>query len=145
MLRRPLRSSGSDLVGSCYTHLFHPPTSPLPKPTVFSSKHVTPQAGTGLVHSAPAHGNEDYQAFVQAGILPSGLRCPINDEGQFTSSLVDWSADENTRRLVGKSVLGDGVDVMIELLQKEGSLLAEEWIEHRYPIDWKTKEPIIVR
>jgi len=97
------------------------------------------------VHSAPAHGYEDYQAFVEAGLLPEQLRCPIDDTGSFTSSLVDWAGTEITRQLVGKSVLGDGIDIMIGILREEGSLLAKQVIEHRYPCDWKTKEPIIVR
>lgn len=137
--------AGVDLVGTRYTHRFHPKSSPLPRPVVFHSKHVTSQSGTGLVHSAPAHGYEDYQAFVQAGILPTDVRCPIDDAGCFTLPLVEWSGDRETQRLVGKSVLCDGVGVMIDLLREEGSLLAEQEVEHRYPCDWKTKEPVIVR
>jgi isoleucyl-tRNA synthetase len=106
---------------------------------------VTSQSGTGLVHSAPAHGYEDYEAFVEADILPEDMRCPIDDAGCFTSALIEWSGDETTSRLVGKNVLRDGVGIMIDLLHEDGSLLAEQPVEHRYPCDWKTKEPIIVR
>jgi isoleucyl-tRNA synthetase len=104
---------------------------------------VTDQSGTGLVHSAPAHGHEDYLAFQKAGLLPDKLRCPVNDDGCFTEELADWS--EGGGSLVGKSVLGDGVGAVVDLYSKRGILLAEETIEHRYPLDWKTKEPIIVR
>ncbi|KAK4689695.1 isoleucyl-tRNA synthetase, partial [Tremellales sp. Uapishka_1] len=136
---------GRDLVGTRYTHMFHPKTATTPRPSIFLSSHVTSQSGTGLVHSAPAHGYEDYQSFADAGILPADLRCPIDDDGKFTSALVGWSCDKSTETLVGKEVLGDGIQAMINLLKEEGSLLAEEEIEHRYPCDWKTKERIIVR
>jgi isoleucyl-tRNA synthetase len=59
--------------------------------------------------------------------------------------VVDWAGSEDARDLVSKSVLGDGVGAMVDLLRRQNALLAEETIEHRYPHDWKTKEPIIVR
>jgi isoleucyl-tRNA synthetase len=134
---------GSDLVGTSYSHLFSPASSPDP-PKVLASSFVTSQSGTGLVHSAPAHGHEDYQSFVGAGVLPTVLRCPIDNAGRFTRELTQWSESE-VSSLVGKEVLDGGITEMIRLLEKEGSLLAEEELEHRYPCDWKTKEPIIVR
>lgn len=136
--------AGSDLVGTTYTHRFHPPSAASPRPSVFLSNHVTSDSGTGLVHSAPAHGYEDYESFAAAGILPANLRCPIDDDGRFTDELVAW-ADDDVSVLVGKPVLGDGIDAMISLLRQDGTLLAEELISHRYPCDWKTKEPIIIR
>lgn len=59
--------------------------------------------------------------------------------------MVNWAGSEDARDLVSKSVLGDGVGAMVDLLRRQKALLAEETIEHRYPHDWKTKEPIIVR
>jgi isoleucyl-tRNA synthetase len=59
--------------------------------------------------------------------------------------VVDWAGSEDARALVSKSVLGDGVGAMVDLLRRQNALLAEETIEHRYAHDWKTKEPIIVR
>jgi isoleucyl-tRNA synthetase len=47
--------------------------------------------------------------------------------------------------LVGLPVLTSGTEAIIELLRQDGTLLAEEEIEHRYPCDWKTKQPIIIR
>lgn len=78
-------------------------------------------------------------------MLPDELRCPVDDAGCFTEEVVDWAGDDQALALVGKSVLGDGVDVMVDLLRRQNALLGEETIEHRYPLDWKTKEPIIVR
>ncbi|WVO24937.1 isoleucine-tRNA ligase [Cryptococcus decagattii] len=138
---------GSQLVGTQYNHTFHPPSSPLPKPVVFAAGHVTSQTGTGLVHSAPAHGYEDYVAFAEAGIMPEKLRCPIDDDGKFTDELVSWAGagDASVSSLVGKEVLGKGTDAMVDLLRERGILLADETIEHRYPYDWKSKKPIIIR
>ncbi|WRT67996.1 uncharacterized protein IL334_004971 [Kwoniella shivajii] len=137
--------TGSELVGTRYTHLFHPASSSRPRPVVFAANHVTAQAGTGLVHSAPAHGYEDYEAFIAAGILPEELRCPVDDDGCFTMDLVSWAKGDSAASLVGQQVLGKGTDTVIELLRKNSVLLAEQQIEHRYPYDWKSKKPIIVR
>ncbi|WVF69036.1 isoleucine-tRNA ligase [Kwoniella sp. CBS 6097] len=139
------RLSGSQLVGTRYTHLFHSSNGSTAKPAIFAAKHVTATAGTGLVHSAPAHGHEDYEAFIEAGALPEELRCPIDDDGRFTEQLVGWSKEEGVKSLVGQEVLGGGTDKMVDLLKTTGSLLAEQPIEHRYPYDWKSKKPIIVR
>lgn len=136
---------GNDLVGSRYTHTFHPVSSSAPRPTVFASSHVTSESGTGLVHSAPAHGHDDYVAFQKAGLLPSDLRSPIDDDGCLTEDVVDWAETEAARSLVGKNVLGDAVPAVIDLLREQKALLAEDTIEHRYPLDWKSKEPVIVR
>lgn len=137
--------TGRDLIGTRYTHLFHTERAVASRPFIFHAQHVTAQSGTGLVHAAPAHGHEDYLAFVQAGILPAKMRCPIDDAGRFTSEVLEWSDQKGTDRLVGAEVLERGVDVMIALLRDSGALLAEQSMEHRYPCDWKTKEPIIVR
>nr|XP_019003999.1 isoleucine-tRNA ligase [Kwoniella mangroviensis CBS 8507]OCF67460.1 isoleucine-tRNA ligase [Kwoniella mangroviensis CBS 8507] len=136
---------GSKLVGTRYTHLFHPPSLSQPKPLIFAAGHVTSQAGTGLVHSAPAHGHEDYEAFIAVGMLPEELRCPVDDDGRFTSDLESWVEGVIASSLVGKEVLGKGSDAMVDLLSRSDVLLAEQKIEHRYPYDWKSKKPIIVR
>ena len=140
-----LMNAGQDLVGTRYTHTFHPSTSSAPRPVVFASSHVTSESGTGLVHSAPAHGHEDYAAFQKAGLLPPELRCPIDDEGCFTSEVAIWAEVDAATSLVGKNVLGDAVPAVIDLLREQNALLAEETIEHRYPHDWKSKEPVIIR
>ncbi|KAL7420686.1 isoleucine-tRNA ligase [Cryptotrichosporon argae] len=133
--------TGSALAGTRYTHTFHPVQSDT-RPAVFVSTHVTSTSGTGLVHSAPAHGHEDYESFASAGILPSTLRCPIDAEGRFTRDVADWAP--GATRLVGLEALGTGTAEMIDVLRTEGVLLAQETISHRYPCDWKTKQPVLV-
>jgi isoleucyl-tRNA synthetase len=136
--------SGANLIGTRYTHTFHPISSASQRPQIFHSAHVTSQSGTGLVHSAPAHGQEDYHAFAKAGLLPSELRSPIDDDGRFTASVDEWS-DGQAAALIGKEVLGEGITLMVQLLRRSGALLAEQAITHRYPYDWKSKKPIIIR
>lgn len=143
--RMQLNSAGQDLVGTRYTHTFHPMSAPSPRPVVFASSHVTSESGTGLVHSAPAHGHEDYTAFQKAGLLPQKLRCPIDDAGCFTPEVAEWADTGSAKALIGKNVLDDAVLAVIDLLREQNALLAEQTIEHRYPHDWKSKEPVIVR
>ncbi|KAJ9117593.1 hypothetical protein QFC22_004443 [Naganishia vaughanmartiniae] len=143
--------SGEDLVGTQYQHLFW--KEGLPAPQIIFGKHVTAAAGTSLVHTAPAHGQEDYVAFREAFASTSAsdgqvedMRCPVDDEGRFTRDLEAWTEDEDmARRLVGKSVLGEAVPEMIQILREKGILLHTEMLRHRYPCDWKTKEPVIMR
>lgn len=137
--------TGEELVGTKYTHFFHPASSSEERPNVFLAEYVTSDSGTGLVHSAPAHGHEDYESFQALGLLKDELRCPIDDDGKFTSEVRSWSGHEDAATLVGLPVQKAGSKAMIELLKSHDLLLAKETIRHRYPVDWRTKEPIIIR
>lgn len=139
------RVSGSDLVGTRYRHLFHPAGAVGTRPSVFAADYVTAESGTGLVHSAPAHGHDDYDAFMANGLPLDDLRCPVDDGGCFTEEVVQWAGDEAATPLVGRYAMGPGSKLMIELAKAKGVLLAQESIEHRYPIDWRTKKPIMIR
>jgi len=143
----PKMTTGDDLLGTSYDHLFW--NSAQPKPKVIASKHVTSGAGTGLVHTAPGHGQEDYEAFRQSlGVDADNaeMRCPVDDLGNLTEKILSWTKDKDIAdRLVGKSVLGDAVPTMVDILKENGILLKQDVIYHRYPCDWKTKEPIIIR
>lgn len=101
------------------------------------------------MHTAPGHGQEDYEAFraaLGAEADSAKIRCPVDDAGDLTTDLLEWTADKAIgERLVGKNVLGDAVPEMVKILREQGTLLKEVKIKHRYPTDWKTKEPIIVR
>jgi isoleucyl-tRNA synthetase len=106
---------------------------------VLAAKHVTSESGTGLVHTAPAHGPDDYAAW-RANNQTGEIVCPVDSEGKFTDAIGNkWS------RLVGKEVLGDGNIEVIRVLKEAGLLVKKEAIRHRYPYDWKTKMPVIFR
>ncbi|WNZ46830.1 isoleucine--tRNA ligase [Leptolyngbya boryana CZ1] len=95
--------------------------------------YVTTESGTGLVHTAPGHGQEDYQVGQRYG-LP--ILAPVDDNGDFT---------EEAGQFKGLNVLGEGNTAVIEALQEVRSLLKEEPYQHKYPYDWRTKKPTIFR
>ncbi|ELU44360.1 isoleucyl-tRNA synthetase [Rhizoctonia solani AG-1 IA] len=121
--------TGAELAGTTYKSPFGMAQSP-----VFTAKHVTADSGTGLVHTAPAHGPEDYAVW--RGTKHEGdILCPVDNEGKFTDAVGDeWA------RLVGKEVLGDGNIEVIRILKEQGLLVKKETIRHRYPYDWKSKK-----
>ncbi len=99
---------------------------------IICGKHVTLEAGTGLVHTAPAHGLDDY--FIgQQYSLPSDS--PVGNDGKFTQSTP----------LVGGMFVWKANDVVIESLKQSQHLIHFEKIEHSYPHCWRHKTPIIFR
>ncbi len=94
--------------------------------------HVTLEAGTGCVHTAPGHGREDYDVGLQYGLEAYS---PVNDNGVFTDE-VDLFA--------GQFVFKAN-DHINQLLAHKGVLLAKEEIAHSYPHCWRCKQPVIFR
>ncbi len=99
---------------------------------MLNGDHVTTDAGTGLVHSAPAHGLEDYFVCLKYGIK---LYNPVNGEGRYMADVP---------RVAGLTVW-EANPVIIEWLQEEGKLLAHNKIEHSYAHCWRHKTPLIYR
>lgn len=129
---------GSDLL-----HLkYRSPLSANFKPVIAAS-HVTASTGTGLVHTAPAHGVEDWEAWrtINAG----NIECAVDSHGRFSSKLTDFVHTSVAERLVGKEVLGQGNQEVIELITDTSALMREVSITHKYPYDWRTKKPVIYR
>ncbi|KAL4935762.1 hypothetical protein BDV06DRAFT_217178 [Aspergillus oleicola] len=128
---------GSDLADqTTYQPLFKG-TDAEPQP-VIAAEFVTADSGTGLVHCAPGHGMEDYEACRARGI---SAFAPVDDHGRFT----DLAMLNDPSKLSGKSVLGEGNAAVLEYLQAEGRLLSQHRYEHKYPYDWRSKQPIIIR
>lgn len=98
------------------------------------------------MHCAPAHGGEDYQAFLALNLLSSSnpMICHVNAEGKFTAEVANVVGDTAAASLVGQEVLTKGSKAVVELLKGNGSLVKIQLIKHRYPYDWKTNEPIIM-
>ncbi len=99
---------------------------------VILGDHVTTDAGTGLVHTAPAHGLEDFQVGRAYG-LP--VENPVMDNGRYTSA---------TEFFAGMSVW-EANPAVVALLQEKGVLLANIKLVHSYPHCWRHKTPIIFR
>lgn len=135
------KAQGSDLAGSHY----HSPFAVGAVRPIISSNHVTAESGTGLVHCAPAHGAEDYHAFLalDAASIKSGLLCHVDGEGKFTEGIAEVVGNSAAEELVGQDVMKAGSRSMIKLLEASGALVRVQRIRHRYPYDWKTGEPVI--
>ncbi|MBD1903242.1 MULTISPECIES: isoleucine--tRNA ligase [Cyanophyceae] len=121
--------AGKDLEHSTYRHPLFDRESPI----VIGGDYVTTDSGTGLVHTAPGHGDEDYKVGQRYG-LP--LLSPVDADGNFT---------QEAGQFAGLNVLGDGNQAVIDALSQARSLLKEEPYVHKYPYDWRTKKPTIYR
>ncbi|MBD2460804.1 isoleucine--tRNA ligase [Oscillatoria sp. FACHB-1407] len=121
--------SGKDLEYSTYRHPLFDRESPI----VIGGDYVTTESGTGLVHTAPGHGEDDFRVGMQYD-LP--VLSPVDDNGVFT---------EEAGPFQGLNVLKDANPAIIQALTEAKSLLKEEDYVHRYPYDWRTKQPTIFR
>ncbi|MBW4657984.1 MAG: isoleucine--tRNA ligase [Drouetiella hepatica Uher 2000/2452] len=121
--------TGKDLEHSTYQHPLFDRQSPI----VIGGDYVTTESGTGLVHTAPGHGLDDFIVGQRYG-LP--LLSPVDDAGDFT---------DEAGKFKGLNVLKDANGAIVEALTAAGSLLKEEAYAHRYPYDWRTKKPVIYR
>ena len=68
-----------------------------------------------------------------------------DDKGKFSDKLFDKLEQEDAERLVGLDVIDAGVQGVVELLREKEALVQEEKITHRYPYDWKTNKPVVVK
>ncbi|OBZ83347.1 Isoleucine--tRNA ligase [Choanephora cucurbitarum] len=120
---------GDDLLGSQYIH-------PLNKEelSIIGAGHVTAESGTGLVHTAPAHGMEDYEACLKQNISITSL---VDDNGKFTKEAGEY--------LEGKFAFTEGNDTVIEMLKNQAALVLQSDYTHKYPYDWRTKKPVMLR
>ena len=118
---------GSCLEGVMFNHPFYARAVPS-----ILGNHVTTDAGTGLVHTAPAHGQEDYQVGL---VYNLDLHNPVGDDGKFIT---------NTELFAGSTVWEANPKV-IEVLKERNSLFASSKLLHSYPHCWRHKTPLIFR
>ena len=104
------------------------------KSPIILGEHVTLDAGTGSVHTAPGHGLEDYEVGCKYGIE---VFSPLDSKGVWTEAVKDKDL-EGVPYYKGNSIV-------IEKLQKCGALLAQQDINHSYPHCWRCKNPVIYR
>jgi isoleucyl-tRNA synthetase len=123
---------GSALEGLPLQHPFYDRIVP-----IICGEHVTLEAGTGLVHTAPAHGVDDY-VVGQRYNLPNDN--PVGDDGKFIST---------TPAVGGVPLAGVFVwkanDIVLQAIEASGHLLHQEKVKHSYPHCWRHKTPIIFR
>lgn len=99
---------------------------------VILGEHVTDTDGTGLVHTAPGHGEDDYNVGKKYNLE---ILVPVDDRGMFTKEALEFEGIyyEKANPLI------------IEKLENLGNLLHVSYFKHSYPHDWRTKKPIIFR
>src|SRR2546429_411045 len=121
--------AGEKLAGSVAQHPF------LDRQSIVLTAHfVTMDSGTGAVHIAPGHGEDDYWLGRQNKLA---VLSPVDDHGRFTEEV-------GLPQLAGKYVFDANVDI-INLLRERGMLLGEQKFHHSYPYCWRSKTPIIFR
>ncbi|MFC4320254.1 isoleucine--tRNA ligase [Litchfieldia salsa] len=99
---------------------------------VMNGEHVTTEAGTGCVHTAPGHGEDDFIVGQKYGL---DVLCPVDEKGYMTNDAVGFEGlfyDEANKPITEK-------------LEEAGALLKLSFITHSYPHDWRTKKPTIFR
>ncbi|XP_046813079.1 isoleucine--tRNA ligase, mitochondrial isoform X2 [Vespa crabro] len=119
--------NGNELSGAKYLHPITKETLPF-----LPGKHVTMNLGTGLVHTAPAHGPEDFLLALEYNIPVLSL---VDHNGRYTEAAGPEFA--------GLKVLSEGTDKVLQCINED--VLLVESIKHSYPYDWRTKEPVIIR
>lgn len=118
---------GSALEGITTQHPLYDRLSP-----ILLGDHVTAEAGTGCVHTAPDHGIEDFEVGKKYGISPIS---PVDDLGHLTEVTGEFSG----------LYFESANKVVTQRLEEEGALLRLGFITHSYAHDWRTKKPVIYR
>ena len=123
-------ASGAELEGITYRHPFYPRES-----KIVLGEHVTLEQGTGLVHTAPGHGQDDYEVGLKYGL---DIYNPVKNDGRFDDTVGPL--------LAGKKVF-EANPIIIDLLAEKGSLLnaKTDQVRHSYPHCWRCHQPIIIR
>ncbi|MBF8276608.1 MAG: ileS 1 [Candidatus Brocadiaceae bacterium] len=119
---------GRSLEGRKYCHPFIDRVS-----AIVLADYVTLSDGTGCVHTAPGHGQEDYLTGIKYR-LP--MLSPVDEKGVFTAEAGEFA---------GLSILKEGNDAIIKKLESTGALLDKKEIAHSYPHCWRCDDPVIFR
>ncbi|HEX8441082.1 isoleucine--tRNA ligase [Archangium sp.] len=120
---------GDELEGCTYQHVFYGRQG-----KILLGEHVTLEAGTGLVHTAPGHGQEDYEVGLKYGL---DIYNPVRQDGRYDESVGEW--------LAGKRVF-DANPTIIDVLVEKGVLLNDksDKVKHSYPHCWRCHNPVIL-
>lgn len=100
---------------------------------IFCDDYVTTETGTGIVHLAPAFGEDDHRVFREAGIAT--LVCPVDDQGKFTSEVKDFAGE----------YVKDADKKIIKTLKEQERLWLHETYTHAYPFCWRSDTPLIYK
>jgi isoleucyl-tRNA synthetase len=115
---------------------------------LLNGDHVSEDAGTGFVHTAPGHGREDFELWMANGraLAERGIdtRIPytVDENGAFTEEAPGF---EGRRVITDKGEKGDANELVIKTLQESGALISRGRLKHQYPHSWRSKKPVIFR
>ncbi len=121
---------------------------------MLSGDHVTDDAGTGFVHTAPGHGREDFDAWMDARSeleargISTVIPFTVDDAGYYTKDAPGFGPDREggaARVIDDNGKKGDANKAVIEELINRGMLFARGRIKHSYPHSWRSKKPVIFR
>jgi isoleucyl-tRNA synthetase len=113
--------------------------------------HVTDDTGTGFVHTAPGHGREDFEVWMNSGFILRGLGIDspikaipytVDADGRFTDQAPGFTGK---RVLTDKGEKGDANEAVIKALAEAGMIIARGRLKHQYPHSWRSKKPVIFR
>lgn len=115
---------------------------------MLTGDHVTDDAGTGFVHTAPSHGADDYLVWMKSGLPQSEIPFTVDEEGRLTKEAPGLEGAlvmriEGNAKDIGKE--GDANPRVLDALKATGNLLAMGRLKHQYPHSWRSKAPIIFR
>lgn len=127
-------SMGQAMVGWEYKHPLYDTVQ-----KVLPGFHVTTDAGTGLVHIAPAHGQEDFQIGKESGL---DLNCPVDGAGKYESNV---PALPLSGEVIAGKLIWPMQKLILAELEQSGRLLAKNDFQHSYPVSWRSKEKLIFR
>ena len=115
---------------------------------LLAGDHVTDEDGTGFVHTAPGHGREDFDIWMQYAPelqkrgIDTTIPFTVDGDGRFTK---DAPGFEGKRVIDDKGNKGDANDAVIKALIEAGALIARGRLKHQYPHSWRSKKPVIFR
>ena len=121
---------------------------------MLAGDHVTDEAGTGFVHTAPGHGREDFEAWMGAAKdlagrgIDTAIPFTVGDDGRFTKDApgLGPDADAGAARVIDdKGRKGDANGRVIKALIERERLFARGRLKHSYPHSWRSKKPVIFR
>ena len=115
---------------------------------LLDGEHVTEDAGTGFVHTAPGHGREDFELWtastrlLQERGIETRIPYTVDENGAFTDEAPGF---EGKRVINDKGKPGDANKAVIDALVEAGTLVARGRLKHQYPHSWRSKTPVIFR
>jgi isoleucyl-tRNA synthetase len=121
---------------------------------MLDGEHVTDDAGTGFVHTAPGHGREDFEAWMdnarelEARGISSAIPFTVGDDGRFTRDAPGFGPDREggpARVIDDNGKKGDANQAVISALIARNMLFARGRLKHTYPHSWRSKKPVIFR